>query len=70
VPDFAQGLFDLAGRVHARRALKDLGMPRDGIARAAELALANPYWNPRPLDPAAIRQLIERAYEGLPPMSV
>jgi len=67
VPDFAQSLYDLAGRVGARRALKDIGMPHGGIARAAELALANPYWNPRPLEPRAIHDLIERAYAGEPP---
>jgi len=69
VSDLAQSLFDLAGSVGARRALKDIGMPADGIARATELALANPYWNPRPLDADAIRSLIERAHAGLPPAS-
>ena len=67
VADLPQSLFELAGQVGARRALKDIGMPADGIARATELALANPYWNPRPLDPDAIRTLIERAHAGLPP---
>ena len=46
--DAALGLYDLAGRIGAKRALRDIGMPEEGIARAAELALANPYWNPRP----------------------
>jgi alcohol dehydrogenase class IV len=67
VPDFARSLFELAGQVGAKRALKDIGMPEDGIARATELAMANPYWNPRPLDAAEIRRLIERAHAGLPP---
>ena len=67
VTDLPQSLFELAGQVGARRALKDIGMPAEGIARATELALANPYWNPRPLDSGAIRSLIERAHAGLPP---
>jgi hypothetical protein len=32
-----------------------------------ELALAEPYPNPRPLERAAIRTLIERAFDGAPP---
>jgi maleylacetate reductase len=63
----ATGLYDLAGRIGAKRALRDIGMPESGIARAAEMALANPYWNPRPLDLAAIGQLIANAWSGAPP---
>lgn len=63
----AMGLYDLAGRIGAKRALKDIGMPEAGIARAADMALANPYWNPRPLDPDAIKRLIARAWSGAPP---
>ncbi len=63
----ARGLYDLAGRVGARRALKDLGMPEEGIEQAAEASMGNPYWNPRPLERNAIRDLIARAYAGLPP---
>jgi alcohol dehydrogenase class IV len=66
-PDAATGLYDLAGRIGAKRALRDLGMPESGIGRAAEMALANPYWNPRPLDLEAIRRLIGRAWSGAPP---
>ena len=65
--DPARGLYDLAGRVGAQRALKDLGMPESGIDLAVDRALANPYWNPRPLEREAIRDLIARAYAGHPP---
>jgi maleylacetate reductase len=65
--DAAMGLYDLAGRIGAKRALKDIGMPEAGVERAAELALANAYWNPRPLDHEAIRRLIARAWSGAPP---
>jgi maleylacetate reductase len=63
----AQGLYELGGRVGAPRALKDLGMPEAGVEKAARLALANPYWNPRPLEPDAIRGLIAAAWAGRPP---
>jgi maleylacetate reductase len=68
--DAARGLYDLARRLGARMALKDLGMAEHGIDKAADLALANPYWNPRPLERGAIRDLIARAYAGEPPLEV
>jgi maleylacetate reductase len=69
VKDAAIGLFDLAGKVGAARALKDIGMPREGIDKAVTLALANPYWNPRPIEAEGIRALIAAAFEGSPPGS-
>ncbi len=60
----ARALFDLAGRVGAKRALRDIGMPESGIDRAADLAIANPYFNPRPIERDAIRKLIARAWVG------
>jgi maleylacetate reductase len=67
VPEAAQGLYALSGRLGAKRALKDIGMPEDGIERAADLAVKNPYWNPRPIERRAIRDLIARAWAGEPP---
>ena len=65
----APGLYDLARRLGVPMALRDLGMPEAGIDIAADAALSNPYWNPRPLDRAAIRDLLARAHAGLPPRS-
>ena len=53
--DAAQGLFDLARRLGAKLALRDIGMPESGIDRAADLAVTNAYWNPRPIERDAIR---------------
>jgi len=64
-----QMLFDLARRVGARMALRDLGMSQNGISAAVEQAMAQPYWNPKPLDPLALGRLLERAWAGLPPVS-
>ena len=44
------GLYDLARSLKIPLALKDIGMPADGIERVVELALKDPYWNPRPLE--------------------
>lgn len=61
-------LFDLAGRVGAARSLQALGMSADGIEKAADIALANPYWNPRKLEREPIQRLLQRAFAGLPPV--
>jgi alcohol dehydrogenase class IV len=66
--DAAAALYDLAGAVGAKRALRDIGMPEDGIEKAADLAMANPYFNPRPLERNAIRDLIARAWAGDAPV--
>jgi len=66
--DAATGLYDLAGAVGARRALAELGMPGGGLDRAAELAVAHPYGNPRPIERGAIRALLERAFTGARPL--
>jgi maleylacetate reductase len=65
--DAAQGIFDLIGRIGAPRALKDIGMPADGLERAAELATQNQYPNPRPIEIGPIRELLQNAYEGRRP---
>jgi alcohol dehydrogenase class IV len=66
--DAASALYDLAGAVGAKRALRDIGMPEDRIEKAADQAMANPYFNPRPLERNAIRDLIARAWAGEPPV--
>jgi maleylacetate reductase len=66
VNDAARGLFDLVRSLGAKTALKDIGMPEDGIERATALATTNPYYNPAPIRAEAIRALLRAAYEGLP----
>jgi len=66
----AAGLFDLARDNGAPVALKDIGMQVADLDHAADLAVRNPYWNPRPIGSAQrdeIRQLLQRAYEGVRP---
>ncbi len=50
-------------------ALRDIGMKADDLDLACELALQNQYPNPRPLEKAAIRQLLQDAFEGNRPAS-
>ena len=65
--DPAGGLYDLAKRIGAPLALKDIGMPADGLDRAAQIATQNPYYNPRPIEYAALRALLDDAFHGRRP---
>ena len=53
-----------AGALGAPLTLADIGMPEDGLDRAAEAATAAPYANPAPVDFAAVRSLLQDAYAG------
>jgi alcohol dehydrogenase class IV len=68
VTNAPRGLHDLALSLGAPTSLKDLGMPEDGLDRAADLAAANPYWNPRPIERGAIRALLDDAFFGRAPV--
>jgi len=65
--DAARGIYDLIKRIGAPIALKDIGMPEDGLDRAAQLATENPYYNPRKVEYAGVRELLENAYRGTRP---
>ena len=66
-PDAAQGLYDLAVTIGAPLSLEEIGMPEDGLDFAAELAVRNPYANPRPVDRPGVRALLDEAYYGRRP---
>jgi alcohol dehydrogenase class IV len=66
----AEGLQALARDNGAPTALKDIGMKVEDLDRAADIAVSNPYWNPRPFGAAergAIRALLQRAFDGEAP---
>jgi maleylacetate reductase len=65
--DAAQGAFDLARANGAPTALKDIGMKESDIDVAVDIAMKSPYWNPRPVERAPLRALLEAAYEGRRP---
>ncbi len=62
--DPARRLQDLARATGAPVSLAEIGMPESGLERAADIALSNPYWNPRPLERQAILALLRRAHDG------
>lgn len=61
------GLFDFAARLGAPSSLAALGLQLGDLDPMAELAAANPYWCPRPIEKTAIRDLLQRAFEGARP---
>jgi alcohol dehydrogenase class IV len=63
----AQAVFDLARNNGAPVALRDIGMKAADLDKACDIALQNQYPNPRPLERAAIRQLLENAFDGARP---
>jgi Alcohol dehydrogenase, class IV len=65
--DGPEGLFDLVMEVGAPTSLADLGMREGDLDRAASLAVDPPPWNPRPVDEASIRALLDDAYQGRRP---
>ena len=67
--DPAVGLQALAHKLGAPTALRDIGMPEDGIPKATDLALKARYPNPRELEEAAIHACLSRAFNGETPQS-
>lgn len=67
--DVPSRLFDLIRDGGAPVSLRALGLPYDALERAADLALQNPYWNPRPLERDGVRVLLEEAWHGRRPGS-
>jgi maleylacetate reductase len=49
--------------------LESIGMKREGLDHAAELAVKTPFYNPRKLTTEGLRTLLEDAFEGRPPRS-
>jgi maleylacetate reductase len=66
--DPVAGLDELRTRLHAPRALRDLGLAEADLPRAVAAALASvPATNPRPVDEAALTRLLRAAWAGDPP---
>lgn len=63
----AGGLYDLAKANGAPVSLAAIGMSHGDLDHAAELAVSDPYWNPRSIGHAQqseIRELLQRAFDG------
>ncbi|WP_294640240.1 maleylacetate reductase [uncultured Aureimonas sp.] len=65
--DPAAATFDLAERLGAKMALQSFGLPERAIDDVPDLVLANPYWNPAPLERDTLRTLVADAFAGRRP---
>jgi maleylacetate reductase len=65
--DPARELWELAGRLGAPRSLRELGMAETDIPHIADLAVADPYANPRPVTRDGVELLLRAAWAGAPP---
>tara|TARA_B100000676_G_scaffold183737_1_gene180675 strand:+ start:233 stop:1303 length:1071 start_codon:yes stop_codon:yes gene_type:complete len=65
--DAPGAIFDLLKRSGAPTALRDLGMPEEGIAKAADLIASAPYFNPSPVERAPVLAMLEDAWHGRRP---
>lgn len=62
-----QGLCDLAKSLGAPVSLAAIGMRREDLDKAAEMAVRSPYWNPREVTVEGVRGVLEDAFEGKRP---
>ncbi len=58
------GMHAFARGLGAPMALRDIGMAEADLDRMAEIAVQNPYWNPRPITRDGIRALLQAAWAG------
>lgn len=62
--DVIHGLNVLLTKLKVKRGLKEFGFKEEDVDKAADIAVANPYWNPREVERAPLRELIRRAWAG------
>lgn len=62
--DAVKGVNVLLAKLKVKRGLREYGMKEEDIDRAAEIAVSNPYYNPRPVEKEKIMELIRRAWVG------
>ncbi|NTX26953.1 maleylacetate reductase [Burkholderia pyrrocinia] len=63
----ALGVFELGRDLGIPSGLREIGMQESDLERACEIALANPYWNPRPIERDPLLSLLHDAWTGSTP---
>jgi alcohol dehydrogenase class IV len=62
--DAIHGLNVLLTRLKVKRGLKDFGFKEGDVDKATEIAVSNPYWNPRAIEREPLRETIRRCWAG------
>ncbi len=65
--DGPKGIYDLTQVAATKRSLKDMGLTEADLDKAADIALQNPYYNPRPVTREGVREMLQLAFEGRAP---
>jgi maleylacetate reductase len=63
------GLYRLNEELGVPHGLQEIGLKEADLDYACEVALSNPYWNPRPIEKKPLRALLQRAWEGVCPIA-
>ncbi|SAL28889.1 maleylacetate reductase [Caballeronia humi] len=69
VESAADGLYELNKELGVPLGLRELGLGEADLDRACDVAMSNPYWNPRPVEAQPLRALLQRAWEGDRPLA-
>ena len=62
-----QALFDLEQNLGLSTKLSDLNFTEADIQKATDIAMSNPYWNPRPFGHEDIQEILKKACLGIRP---
>jgi len=62
--DAIKGLNLLLTKLKVKRGLKEYGMKEEDIDKATDIAISNPYWNPREIEKGPLRETIRRIWTG------
>ena len=65
--DGPSGLYDLMQVAARKKSLKEFGLSEADLDKAADQAVENPYYNPRPVTREGVREMLQAAYEGTAP---
>lgn len=65
--DGPQGIYQLTQKAASKRSLAEMGLTEADLDKAAEIALQNPYYNPRPVTREGVREMLQAAFEGRAP---
>lgn len=65
--DAPSALYDLMLETATKKNLKEFGLTESDLEKAADLAVKNPYFNPRPVTREGVLEMLYAAYEGKRP---
>jgi maleylacetate reductase len=60
-------LYDLMQKTAVKKTLQEFGLTESDLEKAADLAVKNPYYSPRPVTREGVLEMLHAAYEGRSP---